>query len=99
MDIHHVLSPILLLLFVLSIIYNLYLNEQEEFIFIGASFVIVFFILVITVLLMIYINVIYGIKINFNTDELNRLMFLFIQYLITFVHSLLLIIKNCMDVS
>lgn len=99
MDIHHVLSPILLLLFVLSIIYNLYLNEQEEFIFIGASFVIVFFILVITVLLMIYINVVYGIKINFNTDELNRLMFLFIQYLITFVHSLLLIIKNCMDVS
>lgn len=99
MDIHHVLSPILLLLFVLSIIYNLYLNEQEEFILIGASFVIVFFILVITVLLMIYINVVYGIKINFNTDELNRLMFLFIQYLITFVHSLLLIIKNCMDVS
>ena len=99
MDIHHVLSPILLLLFVLSIIYNLYLNEQEEFIFIGVSFVIVFFILVITVLLMIYINVVYGIKINFNTDELNRLMFLFIQYLITFVHSLLLIIKNCMDVS
>ena len=99
MDIHYVLSPILLLLFVLSIIYNLYLNEQEEFIFIGASFVIVFFILVITVLLMIYINVVYGIKINFNTDELNRLMFLFIQYLITFVHSLLLIIKNCMDVS
>lgn len=99
MDIHHVLSPILLLLFVLSIIYNLYLDEQEEFIFIGASFVIVFFILVITVLLIIYTNVVYGIKINFNTDELNRLMFLFIQYLITFVHSLLLLIKKCMDVS
>lgn len=99
MDIHYVLSPILLLLFISSIVYNFWLDEQEGFLFIGASFIIVFFILVITVLLIIYTNVVYGIKINFNTDELNRLMFLFIQYLITFVHSLLLLIKICMDVS
>ena len=99
MDIHYVLSPILLSLLGLSIIYNFSIDEQEEFIFIGASAVIVFFILIIIVLLSIYINVIYGIELNFNTNEINRLIFLFVQYLFTFIHSLLLLLKSCMNVS
>lgn len=99
MDIHYYLSPILLILLIVTSVNNFSIDEKEEMIFIGASGIIVFFTLIIIALVIVYINIIYNTDIRFNGRNIDRLGVLFIQYLFTFIHSSLLIIKNCKSVS
>lgn len=99
MDIHYYLSPILLVLLIVTAVNNFSIDETEEMIFIGASGVIVFFTLIFIAVITLYISTIYNTNVRFSDKEIDRLGVLFIQYLFTFIHSLLLLIKNCKSVS
>lgn len=99
MDIHYYLSPILLLLLIITAINNFSIDETEEMIFIGTSGIVVFFVLIIIAVITVYINIIYNTSIRFIGRDINRLVVLFIQYLFTFIHSSLLLMKNCKSVS
>lgn len=99
MDMHYYLSPILLVLLIATAMNNFSINETEEMVFIGASGIVVFFVLIAIAVITVYINTIYNTSISLSGRDIDRLGVLFIQYLFTFIHSSLLIMKNCKSVS
>lgn len=99
MDIHYYLSPILLILLIVTSVNNFSIDEKEEMVFIGASGIIVFFVLILIAVITVYINIIYNTSVSFSGRDIDRLGVLFIQYLFTFIHSSLLLMKNCKSVS
>lgn len=98
MDIHYILSPILLLFLLATIIINGYKNQDEEFCMLVLSSAFSCFSIFILVLILLYVNIVYGIDLRLNEDYNGRLMILFSQYLFTFIHTLY-ILRLCLDVA
>lgn len=98
MDIHYILSPLLLIFLLTTIIINGYRNPDEEFCMLVLSSVFSCFSIFVLVLILIYIRLVYSIDLKLNEDYQGRLMILFAQYLFTFIHTLY-IMRKCLDVA
>ena len=98
MDIHYILSPVLLVSLLTTIIINGYKNPDEEFCMLVLSSVFSCFSIFVLVLILIYIRLVYNIDLTLNEDYQGRLLILFAQYLFTFIHTLY-ILRECLDVA
>lgn len=98
MDIHYIISPVLLIFLLTTVIINGYRNQDEEFCILVLSSVFSCLSIFVLVLILLYIRLVYGIDLKLNEDYKGRLMILFSQYLFTFIHTLY-ILRGCLDVA